>query len=172
VTTYGSGTTTYQLALDYYFGDKPYIDGLTLAGTDWTGPPDNKLDSIANVQDKNDNGTNEKAGNKYEAGCQTCPFKSDVVVPGSYNQQLTAFDVDYNGLVELPIAGDPNNIDRNYEYTKAQVLKHTITHEMGHAVGMRHNSDSTCVMYEYSNNWGRDGKFSNYATVQMSIHNP
>jgi hypothetical protein len=171
-TTYGSGTTTYQLALDYYFSDKPYIDGFTLVGTDWTGPPNNRLDPITKVQDKSDNGINEKSGSKYETGCQTCPFKSDVVVPGSYNQQLTAFDIDNNGSVELPIAGDPNSFDRNYEYTKAQVLKHTVTHEMGHAVGMSHNSDSTCVMYEYSNNWSRDGKFSNYATVQMSIHNP
>ena len=131
-----------------------------------------KLDPIAKVEDKNDNAINDKSGNKYETGCQTCPFKSDVVVSGSYNQQLTAFDIDNNALVELPLASDPNSIDRNYEYTKAQVLKHTITHEMGHAVGMSHNSDSTCVMYEYSNNWSRDGKFSNYATVQKSIHNP
>jgi predicted Zn-dependent protease len=95
-----------------------------------------------------------------------------VLVPGSYNQQITAFDINNNGLVELPFTSDPNNIDTNYEYTKPQVLKHTITHEMGHAVGMGHNSDSTCVMYEYSNNWSRDGKFSSYAIGQMSIHNP
>jgi hypothetical protein len=171
-TTYGSGTTTYQNALYYYFNDRPYKDGFTLSGTTWTGPANNKLDPIIKVEDQNDSGINEKSAGKWETGCDGCPFKSDVVVSGSYNQQLTAFDIDNNGLVELPLASDPNSIDRNYEYTKAQVLKHSITHEMGHSVGMGHNSDSTCVMYEYSNNWSRDGKFSNYAIGQMSIHNP
>ena len=130
------------------------------------------MDPISNVEDKNDNGINDASGSTYETGCSTCPFKSDVLVAGSYNQQLTAFDINNNALVELPMASDPNNIDTNYEYTRAQVLKHTITHEMGHAVGMSHNSDSTCVMYMYSNNWSRDGRFSNTAVGQIRIHNP
>jgi hypothetical protein len=160
--TYGA-STTYQKALDYYFGDKPYQDGLTWNGTAWVNA-NNKLDPIGSVGDKNDNGVMD-AGETLLAG--------DLVkLPGIYNQQLTAFDINNNGMVELPVASDPNSINTNYEYTKAQALKHTITHEMGHAVGMGHNSDSTCVMYQYSNNWSRDGKFSSYAVGQMKIHNP
>jgi hypothetical protein len=175
--TYGT-STTYQLALDYYFNDKPYKDGQTCTGaacygtgTAWTAA-NFRLDPISKVEDRNDDGLNTQSSGIYDTGCSTCPFKSDVLVAGSYNQQLTAFDINNNGMVELPVASDPNNIDPTYEYTKAQALKHTITHEMGHAVGMSHNSDSTCVMYMYSNNWSRDGKFSNTAIGQMRIHNP
>jgi hypothetical protein len=174
-TAYAYGaSTTYQLALDCYFSDKPYKDGLTWDNTkaSWTAAADSKLNPISNVEDKTDNGINDRSGSSYETGCSTCPFKSDVLVPGSYNQTVTTFDINNNGVVELPVSSDPNNINTTYEYTKAQVLKHTITHEMGHAVGMLHNSDSTCVMYQYSNNWSRDGHFSNTAIAQMRIHNP
>ena len=93
------------------------------------------------------------------------------VLPGEYRSDLSTFDVDNDGKVELPEVNDPASIDPNFEYTRAHVLKHTITHEMGHAVGMAHNSDSTCLMYEYSNNWSRDHFFSDYAKSQMQIHN-
>jgi hypothetical protein len=167
-------STTYQNALDYYFGDKPYKDGFTWnpTGNTWTNPVDNKLNPVGNVEDKNDNGNNDPSGTSYETGCLSCPFKSDVLVSGSYNQHLTAFDIDNNGMVELPVASDPSSIDRTREYTKAHALKHTITHEVGHAVGMTHSTDSSCVMYDSSVNWSRDGKFSNTAVGQMKIHNP
>jgi len=40
------------------------------------------------------------------------------------------------------------------------VLKHTITHELGHAVGIPHNDISDCLMSSTSSNWKRDGYFS------------
>jgi hypothetical protein len=153
---YGTGTT-YQKALDYYFSDKPYIDG-------WGSLANGVLDPIGSVGDKNDNGVLD-AGETSLAG-------DLVTLAAPYAQTLTAFDINKNGMVELPVASDPNRIYTAYEYTRAQVLKHTITHEMGHAVGMSHSTDSTCVMYQYSNNWSRDGKFSSYAIGQMKIHNP
>ena len=56
------------------------------------------------------------------------------------------------------------------EYTGAQVLKHTITHELGHAVGSNHTQDSTDLMYEFSNNWKRDSHLGASA-AQVKIHN-
>ena len=47
----------------------------------------------------------------------------------------------------------------------------TTRHELGHAVGMGHNSDDSCLMYQYSNNWVRDHKFSNTAKQQMFVYN-
>jgi hypothetical protein len=97
----------------------------------------------------------------------------------AYTYNLSAFDVNNNGLVELPVAGgctdaDCSNVNPNYEYTKQQVLKHTITHEMGHGVGAAtnstHTTDAACVMYQYSNNWSRDNRFSNTAIGRMLFH--
>jgi len=69
------------------------------------------------------------------------------------------------------VVADPGSIPPENESTLQQVLKHTITHEMGHAVGMTHNSNSDCVMYEYSQNWRRDHHFSDFALNQMRILN-
>jgi Tol biopolymer transport system component len=161
---YGS-STMYKMSLDGYFGDRPYQDKSPL-NNQW-------LDAISAVEDKNDNGTDDKISRKYESSGTSIQgtLDGDLVVIGSYTQQLTAFDVDANGSVELPVAGNPATIDRTHEYTRAQVLKHTITHEMGHAVGMPHNSNSTCLMYEYSNDWSRDDAFSSTAKAQAQIHN-
>jgi hypothetical protein len=132
------------------------------------------LDPIGKVEDRNDDGTNTKTSNPtvWDTGSSGGPWRSDRVVSGSFNQVLTAFDIDNNGLVELPLASDPGNIDRTHEYTKAHVLKHTITHELGHAVGMNHNYRSKCLMYNWSSDWSRDDYFSDIARGQMNIHNP
>lgn len=126
------------------------------------------------VEDKNDNGVNDsKEYNSWSALYGTAnQLDGDLYVAGvPFTGQLSPFDIDKNGYVELPVASDSTKIDRNYEYTMAQVIKHTITHETGHAVGLSHTQDATCVMYEYSNNWSRDGNFSDIAKAQILIHN-
>jgi Tol biopolymer transport system component len=168
-TLYGS-STTYQLSLNYYFEDRPYKDGTAggLAG---------QLDPISStsVKDKNDNSTDDKVSNKYEStGTNTANatlFTGDMVVLGAYDKALSAFDINNNGLVELPIAGDPGSINTAFEYSRAHVLKHTITHELGHAVGIPHNQDTTCLMYEFSNDWSRDAAFKAAAKGYIQIHN-
>jgi hypothetical protein len=172
---------TYQKALDNYFNQKPYTDGGTCTSASCYGSTatynttqSRVLDPIGKVEDRNDDGTNTKTSNPtvWDTGSSGGPWRSDRVVSGSFNQVLTAFDIDNNGLVELPLASDPGNIDRTHEYTKAHVLKHTITHELGHAVGMNHNYRSKCLMYNWSSDWSRDDYFSDIARGQMNIHNP
>jgi hypothetical protein len=71
------------------------------------------------------------------------------------------------------VASSSGSIALGYEYTKAQVVKHTISHEMGHAVGVpsTHTEDASCLMYKYSNNWSRDGYFGPVAKGYIKIHN-
>jgi hypothetical protein len=165
---YGSGTTTYQKALNYYFGDRTYTDGFSLVSGSWTGNPNTKLDQISNVEDKNDNGAND--GEQVISGT----WSSDVVVLGSFNlvNGNSPFDINNDGKIELPIQADPLSINSANQYAKQQVLKHTITHEIFHAIGLYHNQDNTCLMYEYSNNWSRDGHLSNYGKAQIKVYNP
>jgi hypothetical protein len=171
---YGSGTTTYQKTLNNYFEEKPYVDGQTFVSGEWKDP-NGKLDPISDVQDKNDNGINDSTGhNTYEAGGETPPtaWKSDYWDKGYFDRHLSPFNpsnIKFQTtfpMVELPVGNSSNR------YTKAQVLKHTITHEILHSIGAGHSQDSTCVMYEYSNDWSRDGNIGNYAKGQIKIHNP
>ena len=186
-TSYGEGTVTYKKAVDYYFSDKPYMD-VPIGATSGTG--DGKLNRLADVSDRNDSGTCDQVGTSgnrkvWESGavggnsCAATSLKGDrygtITVqppaPAGYAYQLSAMDIDTNGLVELPSQSDPNAINRDNEYTKAQVLKHTITHELGHVVGIGHNMFSRNVDYMYSPNWSRDDWFSATAIQQIRIHN-
>jgi len=168
---YGAFTLTYKEATDNYFNDKPYIE----AGGSATALDANIHNSSGgSVQDINDNGINnvDAALLDWEAGSESAPLDGDrLMLPIGYTHTYSALDINNNGMVELPLVADPNDIPEENESTKAQVLKHTITHEMGHAVGMTHNSNSDCLMYEYSQNWRRDHNFSDFAKGQMRIHN-
>jgi hypothetical protein len=93
--------------------------------------------------------------------------------------QLSPFDIDNDGVVELPFTMDPDNIDPTSEqdqkgepYTKARVLKHTITHEMGHGLGgVQHVLNSKCLMYEWSPDWRRDDYISDEFRARLNVHN-
>jgi hypothetical protein len=166
---YGAFTLTYKEATDNYFSDSPYEEGGGMAYLD----PNIHTVYGGDVQDINDNGiNNEDVLIGWEAGSEAASLQGDrLVLPIGYANTYSALDIDNDDMVELPLAADPENIPAQNESTKAQVLKHTITHEMGHAVGMTHNSNSDCLMYEYSQNWRRDHNFSDFAKGQMRIHN-
>jgi hypothetical protein len=189
-TTYGSALT-YKRVLEAYFSNKPFKDNTTLRSSSsslsngpWD-PPDGKLNSIARVEDANDNGKKDggedKSGNGQLDGDYPVPLNAGSSgPPWNYNQQLSPFNINnnyYNGdpnrpLIELPVASNPDTVNAANESTREQVLKHVITHELGHALGITfENADSTCVMYQYSNNWIRDGHFSTDAATLIRVHN-
>ena len=169
VSNYGL-STTYQSPLDLYFDDKPYRDLET---------PNSQLEPMEVVQDHDDDGINDRVTGKWEAGCSDineCPWTTDVVVMSNFLPQfgfsLNPMDIDSNYRVEHPMATVPNSINLEYEYSKAQVLKHTISHELGHGIGMTDNADPDCLMCGTTKDWRRDWYFSALPISEVKIHNP
>jgi hypothetical protein len=162
-TTYGT-STLYQRALDGFFGDKPYIDAT---------PGNNRLDRLDLVEDGNDNGTLDVLRGQSEDINRNTLLDGDKVHLTSFTQQLSPFDINKDGKVELPVVADPATVtgQSQFENTKAQVIKRTTTHEMGHAVGMTHTKTDTDLMYGETPNWVSDGQFSFEANQQSQIHN-
>ena len=58
------------------------------------------------------------------------------------------------------------------QYYKAQVLKHTTSHELGHGIGMTDNEDPDCLMCGTTKDWRRDWYFSALPISEVKIHNP
>ncbi len=183
---YGGYGTTFQRPLDHYFADTPYIDDAVF-GTS------NQLDPVGPwVEDKNDNGRldidedilvlNEKLdGDRWlhvpPDGTRSDPFAVPQpatvdayieVEPGTSLQTiLSPFDVNNNGLVIFSNAPE-------IEYSKPHCIKHTLTHELGHIVGINHNGSPNALMYSQSPNWIRDEFFAADPLVELQyirIHN-
>ena len=165
-------------AIDYYLNDKPYMDGSTwtAAGT-WGGPPNGVLDPLSKVEDANDNGELDTGGDTYDEtdGATKSPeddgdadLDGDHWVVGAFDRDFNPNDIDADGEVELEGA----------EYEKGDVVRNTVTHEMGHAVGIIHAGptaphcdDETCVMYNCTNSWTTDNHFCNACRALIRIHN-
>jgi hypothetical protein len=92
---------------------------------------------------------------------------------------MSPFDINGDGIVELPLAQDPNadltdsQQDGSTPYSKARVLKHSITHEICHILAKtgEHSFNDRCVMYKYSSNWKRDNYLSDDYRKLLQIHN-
>jgi hypothetical protein len=92
--------------------------------------------------------------------------------------QLSPFDIDNDGIVECPAvdlvadANDNEQDDLGNKYTKPWVLKHSISHEIGHGIGgLIHSDFAWCLMSKYSDDWKRDHFLSNQFRSRLKIHN-
>jgi len=165
---------TLKAPLDHYFADDPYQKGKVWdpVSGEWKtaqGSEVNYLEPLSRVEDRAD---------------QLIPI--DGIMPGdspngawdgdrrleTFTGTLSPFDINGNGLVELPFGFDPTAVDANTEYSKAQALRHTITHEIGHAIGVPSHSDAPlCLMYKYSSNWNRQDYLSDWFRSVLEVSN-
>lgn len=160
---YGS-PVTYQRSLQGYFEDRPYIDG---------APANSILDPLnaVTVEDLNDDGKISLLFGLSEDANDNGILDGDHMVAKSVTETLSPFNIDHDEFVELPVVNTPAQIDPGREHTKAQVLKHTITHELGHAIGAPHNSDTSCLIYKLTPTWRRDECLSLDSKARIQIHN-
>ena len=181
-TMYGF-VTTYQIALEHYFGDRPYAEGTVWTGNGWTESPtmDGKLAPLSKVEDQTDGllpidgAVGDGPNGNWDGDYRT---KDPSQWLNNLNQ-VSPFDVDGDGLVELPMASDPdadnyfNEHDaKGNPYTFAHVLKHTITHELCHALaGGGHSTDRKCIMYGFQEDWARFDWMCDYYRSLLRIHN-
>ena len=95
---------------------------------------------------------------------------------GPWAMRLNPFDIDHDGIIELPPASDPANIDPASEgfgnYTLAWILRHTITHEIIHGLaGIPHCTNAVCLSRDNSSDWMRDGHLCDYHRSLIRVHN-
>jgi parallel beta-helix repeat protein len=161
--------------LDHYFYDLPYVDGTTW-GSSWESA-DVRLNPLSVVEDRTDqldpiDGILGDGPDGNWDGDYRLASSADWEIRGDLNP----FDIDNDKRVELPLATDPTPLDPSghdsIEYELIHVLKHTITHEMAHALaGPSHTNFQDDLMYRYSNNWSRHDNLSDYYKSLLRIHN-
>jgi hypothetical protein len=190
-------TVTVQNAIDHYFDDRPYMKISQWTGSGWTGDVDDTLGPLSQSEDPEDSGGaavqdgyhDDSLGiligntsNNIWDGDRRLLNKEEWQESG----RSSAFDINNDGLVELPFGStpdadlgskqcaeyDPATGTCTNPYTKAWVLRHTITHEIGHALGgTKHSKDPDCIMNSTANNYHRADRLSDFYRSLLRIHN-
>jgi hypothetical protein len=171
--------------LSHYFNDTPYVDGTTWNDSTFVSNPNALLDPLSRVEDRSDQLTpiDGVMGNPANGSWDGDKRLATTIEWSSGH--LNPFDIDGDGFVELPTMSDPSvldplNLDILYpgtaneirEYSIYEVRRHTITHEIGHALGGPGHTDvPACLMYKYTKNWSRDGYLSDDFKSRIRIHN-
>jgi hypothetical protein len=195
---YGSAIPM-KIPLDHYFSDDPYQKGTVWNNVSATwdpapaDPAQMNLMPLGLGEDPFDTGTfvavvaeNNETVHIYDGilqgdsangnwdGDKRILDKSQWDVNGN----LSPFDIDNDGIIEHPAVTLAADADTNEQddfgnlFTKQWVLKHTITHEIGHAMGGLNHSDFLfCLMSAYSEDWKRDHFLSNQFRLRLKIHN-
>jgi hypothetical protein len=199
IDTSQGGTFTYHLNLMHYVYNRPYFnctsENANADDVPNTGDYEKVLDPKDMVEDSiNENGVLDFAtqpksnedkdkdqkfkGDRMKSDWKTLQWGLAPTRPGidpyRIGYHFSTFDANGNGLVELPVVSDSMAITSVQESSAHKVQRHTILHEMGHAVGSmnpEHSSDDKCVMYFDSPNWDRPDHFGIDPRKQIMIHN-
>jgi len=174
-----------KIPLDYYCDDKPYVKASVWDTTlsNWRAPTagDQYLAPLSRCEDYLDSGDfidgamDETLGMML-GNAPNGQWDGDrrLMDPAQWNNpsNYSPFDVNHNGLVELPYVSHMDSILSEFEYTKAQILLHTVTHEIVHAMSISgHSKDPNGLMYRYSNNWSRADHLSDWYRSLLRVHN-
>jgi hypothetical protein len=167
---------TFAIAIGYWYNDKPYRDGglnTSLPGADQNG----FLDAINNrdrVEDKDDDGVRDGGENSIQ---NDAVLDGDVylrvsIAAGNYEAgNSSTYDIDMDGLIELPTLFGPDDLATAKEYTQPHTFKTILTHEAIHGLGVGHTQVGTCLMFANVNELDKDGILSPDAIRDLDIFN-
>ena len=169
---------TYQVPLDHLFGDRPYVEGTVWTDPGWTAEPveNGRLAPLSEVEDQTDQGVpingvilEDQPNTTWDGD-----YRMEARDSWENSVQMNPFDIDNDGYMELPMAADPADVAGivAIEADKETVLRHTITHEIAHALaGPAHTEDVQCLMHHEAIDWQRDHYLSDFYRSLLRIHN-
>jgi hypothetical protein len=167
---------TFARAIGYWYTDKPYRDGglnTNLPGADQNG----LLDAISNrdrVEDKDDDGIRDGGESSIlnDAYLDGDVYLRKEIAVGNYQAgDSTTYDIDMDGLIELPTLFGPEDLATAKEYTQAHTFKTILTHEAIHGLGVGHTQVATDLMFANVNELDKDKTLSPDAIRDLDIFN-
>jgi hypothetical protein len=167
---------TFALAIEYWYTDVPYRDG----GRDYSDDrmtKNHQLDAVNNrnrVEDKDDDGMRDGGENSIINDAWLdgdCYLRNDIAGGNYLAGELSTFDIDQDGLIEMPALFGPDDLPTAKEYSKPHVFKVIITHEAIHGLGVGHTQESTCLMFGNVNELDKDDNLSSDAKRDLDIFN-
>jgi hypothetical protein len=167
---------TFALAIGYWYADKPYRDGglnTNLPGAN----PNGYLDAVNNrdrVEDKDDDGIRDggEASISNDAWLDGDVYLRDDIADGNYQAgDSSTYDIDMDGLIELPTLFSPDDLATAKEYTQPHTFKTILTHEAIHGLGVGHTQVATDLMFSNVNELDKDGNLSPDAIRDLDLFN-
>jgi len=191
--TYGYAITLKSAIESYLGGDKPYLKGNIWTPTGWQtiNETDPGYDPALVEQHRNKLASLDKSEDPTDG---ILIYSPGLIVNGDrrlgtypeWNDfgNLNPFDINGNNIYEMPPASNPFEVDPAVEqdqfgvpYTRARVIRHIITHELGHAlIGPEHSTEQVNgqfdLLFGFTNDWSRDHLLHDWSRSRIRIHNP
>ena len=182
---YGVGARVLKKVVDALFGDLPYehrTNDPARVVRDAAGNP--MLAPLTIVADNSGQGSDNGVRDGAEPVDASLKLLGDTyIIPTNYGKDFSVFDVNKDRCTELPLVTDPTTLTRCADpnaavgppgqATRQQVVRLTITHEVGHMIGasIYHNTNPLSVNYQFTTNWNRDNLFGPETAPELRIHN-